>query len=78
MAGASLQLTNDEALVLFDFVARFSETNVLKLEDRAEAQALWNVCCLLEKQLVEPFQDDYSDRLRAARDRLRPIDLSDE
>ena len=69
-----LTLTNAEALVLFELVSRFSSTDVLELEDRAEAQALWKVCCLLEKQLVEPFAPNYKTLLKAARDKLRPMD----
>lgn len=66
-----LELTADEALVLFDFLSRFSDTDVLAVEDKAEQRALWNVCCLLEKQLVEPFLANYDQLLRQARDRLR-------
>ena len=69
-----LSLTNAEALVLFEFVSRFSNTDVLEIQDRAEAQALWNVCCLLEKQLVEPFDPNYDALLQAARDEIRPMD----
>jgi hypothetical protein len=60
---------------LFELVSRLSETDVLDLQDRAEAQALWNVCCLLEKQLVEPFQPEFQGLLKAARDELRPLDI---
>ena len=60
--------------MLFELVSRFSTTDVLALEDRAEAQALWNVCCLLEKQLVEPFDPHFKTLLQAARDELRPMD----
>ena len=70
----NLPLTSAEALVLFDFVSRFSDTGKLELQDRAEAQALWNVCCLLEKQLVEPFDPNFASLLQAARDELRPTD----
>ena len=69
-----LTLTNAQALVLFELVSRFSDTDVLEIQDRAEAQALWNVCCLLEKQLVEPFDPNYKTLLQAARDKLRPMD----
>lgn len=70
-----LQLTKAEALVLFEFVSRFSNTDVLDLQNRAEAQALWNVCGLLAKQLVEPFQPEFCDLLQAARDELSPSDI---
>jgi hypothetical protein len=46
----------------------------LRLGDQAEQRALWNLCCLLEKQLVEPFKADYVEMLGAARSRLRDED----
>ncbi len=64
-------LTPDEALVLFDFVSRYSDTGELRIEDQAEQRVLWNLCCLLEKELVEPFNPDYMKLLQSARDRLR-------
>ena len=66
-----IRLTSDEALVLFDFTSRFSDTDRLELADQAEERALWNLCCYFEKQLVQPFQGDYGEQLAAARDRLR-------
>lgn len=45
-----LELTADEAVVLFEFVRRFSDQDKLAVEDPAEAQVLYNVCCLLEQQ----------------------------
>ena len=69
--GVNLQLTPDEALVLFEFLSRFSDTGSPAVEDQAEQGALWNLTCLLEEQLVEPFRPDYRALLLAARDRLR-------
>ncbi len=66
-----LELTADEALVLFEFLSRYSESNSLGVEDQAEQRALWNLQCLFERQLVEPFRPDYAALLAAARDRLR-------
>lgn len=66
-----LRLTPDEALVLFEFLSRYSDTDELVLEDQAEQRALWNLCCKLEKELVEPFNPDYVKLLQSARDRLR-------
>jgi hypothetical protein len=68
----SVTLTPDEALVLFDLLFRFSESDSLNIEHEAEAQALNNMCCLLEKELVEPFQSTYRESLRDARNRLQP------
>lgn len=66
-----LRLTPDEALVLFELLSRYSDSDELRIEDQAEQRALWNLCCLLEKQLVEPFKPDYIELLQSARNRLR-------
>lgn len=64
-------LTPDEALVLSSFLSRFSDTDKLNIEHEGEAQALWNLCCLLEKELVEPFKPEYQEILNAARECLK-------
>ena len=51
-----IRLTGDEALVIFEFLARFDESQTLKIIDQAEERALWNLHALLEKKLVEPFK----------------------
>jgi hypothetical protein len=66
-----LELTGDEALVLYEFLARFEDNGALAIADRAEERALWNVHCLLQKQLLEIFHPDYEALVAAARDRLR-------
>lgn len=72
-----VRLTPDEALVLFEFLSRYSDTDELRVEDQAEQRALWNLCCLLEKTLVEPFNPDYAELLQSARNRLRDRDDKD-
>ena len=67
----SLNLEPDEALVLYEFVARYTDSDRLETVDQAEQRALWNLCALLEKELVEPFDPNYVDLVAAARDRLR-------
>lgn len=62
-----LELDTDEALVLFEIVSRFSDSGKLSIEFPGEKRALWNLCCVLEKELVEPFQPDYGKLLDAAR-----------
>lgn len=66
-----LELTGDEALVLFEFLARFGDDSMLAIQDQAEERALWNLHCLLQKQLVEVLHPEYKALLAAARDRLR-------
>ena len=69
-----IDLTSDEALVLFEFLQRFGDSDKLVLEDQAEERALWNLTCLLEKELAEPFAANYRQLLNQARDRLRDND----
>jgi hypothetical protein len=69
--GVSLNLSPDEALVLFDFLWRYNESGRLDIADQAEQRALRNSCALLEKALVEPLDPAYRERLTAARERLR-------
>lgn len=66
-----LELTGDEALVLFEFLARFDEDGTLAIQDQAEERALWNLHAVLQRQLVEILLPDYSDLLSDARSRLR-------
>ncbi len=66
-----LELTGDEALVLFEFLARFDENEKLTLEDQAEEKTLWILHGLLEKQLVEIFDPSYKSLVESARERLR-------
>ena len=66
-----LNLTEDEALVLFELLSRFSEDLILGIEDQAEMRALWNLQAVLEQALTEPFLQNYETLLAAARDRLR-------
>jgi hypothetical protein len=67
----NLEITSDEALVLFDFLARYSEHNELRIDDQAEQRVLWNLCCVLEKSLPELFDSNYKKLLADARSRVR-------
>jgi len=60
----TLQLEDDEALVLFELLA---SKKLLGSVEAPERNVLWCVEALLEKQLVAPFQSDYSEQLVAAR-----------
>jgi len=67
----TLQLSQDEALVLFEWVARFNKTRAPAFEDQAEERVLWDLESRLESALVEPFRKDYADALASARARVR-------
>ena len=66
-----ITLENDEALVLFEFLSRFEKERVLSIEHEGERTALWNLLCLFEKELTEPFKPEYLELVAAARERLR-------
>lgn len=67
----TLSLSKEEALVLFEFVSRFSEEQKLGIEDQAEERVLCNICCDLEKKLIEPLSADYAAILADARRSVR-------
>ena len=66
----SIQLSQDEALVLFEFFARFSDSDEFKLRHTAEYLAFSKISAQLDTELVEPFCSDYVDLLKAAQSRL--------
>lgn len=74
MEDVKITITKDEALVLFDFLSRFSNTDVLTIQDQAEKRALWNLTCVFERVLVEPFSTEWPSIIKAARNRLRDGD----
>ena len=41
------------------------------LEDQAEQRVLWDLTCILEQTLVQPFAANYKELLSQARDRVR-------
>ncbi len=71
MDDVEIKLSKDEALVLFDFLSRFSDTDKLTIIDQSEERALWNLTCLFEKILAEPFSKDWLSIIENARSRLR-------
>jgi hypothetical protein len=64
-------LSREEALVLFEFLSRFSDQETLAIEDQAEARVLWDILAALESELDEPFQPDYANKLSEARSNIR-------
>ena len=70
MSNVNLTLSKDEALVLFEFLSRFSDEEKLEIKDKSEEQVLWNVQASLEKLLSEPFSKEYLSLLDKARRNL--------
>jgi hypothetical protein len=67
----TLTLSRDEALVFFEWLARFNSEEGRQFEDQAEERVLWNLEASLELRLVEPFAPDYQQILEGARARVR-------
>ena len=66
-----IEISKNEALVLFEFLSRYSETDVLSIEHKAEQQALYNLACAFEKNMTDPFRPDYKRTLELARKKLQ-------
>lgn len=66
-----INLNKDEAIILFEFLSRFSNEDILEISDQSEERVLWNIQCDLEKILSEPFSEKYKEILENARDRIR-------
>lgn len=66
----TLHLTRDEALVLFEFFARFQETDDFRLEHNAECIAFGHLAGQIDKAVVEPLTANYTELLSQARERL--------
>jgi hypothetical protein len=64
----TITLSQSEALVLFEFLSRFSDSEKLTIEHAAERSVLWDICASLEKSLAEPLSKDYQALLQMARD----------
>jgi hypothetical protein len=68
----NIKLTKEEAIVFFEFLGRFNENDdSSRFEDQAEQRALWNIECILEKELSEPFRADYHEIVMKARKVVR-------
>jgi hypothetical protein len=67
----TLELTRDQALVLFDWLARLDEAEAFPVEDAAEEQVLWCLHGQLEKALSEQFRADYRELVEQARTRVK-------
>jgi hypothetical protein len=76
-----LDLTSDQALVLFELLSRLQETGhiqlspideaeCVELEHAAEGEVLSAMLAKLERELVEPFRPDYGELLEQARARM--------
>jgi hypothetical protein len=73
-----LELNRHEALVLFDWLLAFDETDLGPPLDSAERVALWRLEGKLEERLVEILMPNYKELLDNARKRLLSSSDADE
>lgn len=66
-----IELSDDEAVVLFDWLSRHDDPNALKFQDQAEQRVLWDLLAHLENALDAPLSPDYENRLANARAEVR-------
>lgn len=66
-----IEFSEDEALVLFEWLSRENETRTLALQDQAEERVLWDLLARLEKDLGAPLAPGYEERLASARTAVR-------
>lgn len=66
-----LELTQDEALVLFEWLSRLDEQDAFPCKDPAEQQVLWSLHGQLEKVMAEPFRANYRELVAQARSRVK-------
>ena len=62
-----IRLSQSEALVLFEWLAKLDENGGDSTTDEAEQQVLWNVEGQLESILTEVIAEDYRERVTDAK-----------
>ena len=66
----TLELSHDQALVLFECLANLDETRSVLVVDDAEQKVFWRLEGLLESQLTEIVDPNYKELLKEAKARL--------
>jgi hypothetical protein len=67
----TLELSDKEALVLFEFLSRFGEAEKLSIEDTSERWVLSDILAILEKKMTEPLHPDYREILKKAQEEIK-------
>lgn len=70
MSENTLQVTEDEALVLSEFFHRFDETDTLEFKHPAEYLALQKLAGQIDRTTPAVFSSRYESLLEAARSRI--------
>lgn len=65
-----IELDEDQALVLFDWLCRLNDSQAPVVTHEAEQRILWDMQSDLESVLVAPFEANYNELLAQARNRV--------
>lgn len=68
--GISINLSDEESIVLFDWITRFNEGENT-FQDQAEERILFDLESVLEEKISETFNNDYNAVLQRAREKVR-------
>ena len=63
-------MSDDQALVFFDWLSRFTESNAFDALPEHERRVLWDLEASLESTLPQVLAGDYQDALAAASARI--------
>lgn len=66
-----LRLNPNEALVLFEFLTRYSDQDRLEIADQAEQRVLWDIQCMLEAHVDTINNPNYEMEIELARAAVR-------
>ena len=73
-AKVALELTVDEALVLFEWLSRLNQNENVAFEDAAEQRVLFDLESKLESSLTAPLEPNYKEQLAEARRRVQGVE----
>ncbi|MEE2962015.1 MAG: hypothetical protein VYA34_14870 [Myxococcota bacterium] len=66
----NIELSQDEALVFFDWIARFNGDKKHEVVHPAEERVLFDIESILEPKLTDILTDDYDQLLEKARESI--------
>jgi hypothetical protein len=66
-----MELTDEQALVFFEWLSRLSDQDSFPCDHEAEEYVLWSLHGQLEKQLTAQFKPNYRELVTAAREHVK-------
>lgn len=67
----TIKFSEDEAVVLFEWLHRVNTQSQVQFTDQAERRVLWDLEASLESSNQGLFAGDYAERVKLARERVR-------